>query len=220
MKNSIPFSPQYSGEEFKIFEKEYGKQLEELNEKLNSKKITNITLEGGHIYANETPNESHYTQARLISLLHGHLVKSGRNVKNMLLVDDYNGKPVSLDVDAYILKCHKQGWLIDEVYYESDMVSMADVVLETLEKIGKLVKEKNGFTMERAGGIHLLQSATGKYSCALLDAAFSLIKFKQPRAQYIINVLPKKYKFQQARVKKILRTLLETDDLPFYNFFI
>lgn len=208
-------------DELAYFETLHRHKLGELDIAMQNTHATRIALEGGHVYTDENIDDQHRNELRLTALLKAHLSQLGFTVINVLFVDNFHPVSNGFNVDDYVAEAAAQGWLIDHVVYEQDMIPLARVMVETLEQMGKVISKDGGLLLKRgAKKVELVTRKEGHHSCAVLDAALSLLKYKELRAHAIVNVLRREYRQQQANTRTILKGLLEQDRLPFFDFFI
>lgn len=202
-----------------LFEQNHRMALAHLMKGLHKMAIDNVVLEGAHIYADEDPDDFHRLQMRETALLRAFLIRQGIDVKSLLFIDDFHPESQSLDVQAYVHEAIRRGWPIDEVWYESDMVPIANIMIGVLDQIGATIQIDKGTVLNKNGRPYLRHPENGKHSCSMLDAAFSVLKFRLLDAQAIVNVLPRGMKKQQKTTRTILGATLGVD-LSFHTFYV
>ena len=206
--------------ELALFGNQHGHQLSELVRGLVKTGVRKVALEGAHIYGDETPTTFHRDQMKTTGLLRAHLMEKGLEVESLMFIDDFHPKEMTLNVESYVAQAAKHGWPIDRVFFESDMVPIADIMIETLRGIQKAIPSGEGIVLPGRGETHLRRPDDGQHSCSVLDAAFTVLKHSMVEAHGIINVLPKELKGQQTHTRKILRAFMGKKHLPFFNFFL
>lgn len=203
------------------FELAYKHELAVLVSSLKTAKVRKIILEGGHIYGDEEPGEKHFNDMKLTGLLRAHLLQQGFGVESLLMVDDFHPAENTLDVEAYKAAALQVGWPIDHLAFESEMAPLAEAMIETLKQLGKVAAQGNGLVLNDGRmGAHLLTPENGELSCAVLDSALSLVKYRILKGQAVVNVLDRGLKGQQRNTRQIVRAVLGEKRLPFFNFFI
>lgn len=214
-----------SPDELTTFRETHGAQLYLMDKALISMGARRVVLEAAHIYGHENPGEDHYLQMRIAAMLTTILKNSGFDIVSLLLIDDLHaGGIVSFDIRTYVLEAASRGWQIHEVHLESSMRELAEVMVTTMERANKVVRNNGNTTLGRKG-IHLIRPNAGgelEPSCAALDAAFTQLKLTKYDAQATINVLPETmvYRRQQRNTRAILRAALGQEVLSFLNFYV
>lgn len=84
------------------------------------------------------------------------------------------------------------------------MQTIASAIMDTFQALDAVL-EIDGIKMLEKSKAALIKE-DGKFSCALLDAAFTIFKLRK-LGDCAINVLDKTYKVQQKKVREILREL-------------
>ncbi len=208
-------------EDLASFELTYKHELAVLVSSLKTAKVRKLILEGGHIYGDEEPGEKHFSDMKLTGLLRAHLLQQGFDVESLLMVDDFHPAENTLDVDAYKAAALAVGWPIDHLAFESEMAPLAEAMIETLRKLGKVAAQGDGLVLNDGRmSAHLLTPEKGELSCAILDSALSVIKYRILKGQGVVNVLDRGLKGQQRNTRQIVRAVLGEKRLPFFNFFI
>lgn len=208
-------------QELDSFEEKNADNLENLHKGLSKFHVNRLVLEGGHIYSDEIPDVSHDFQLQTTALLRAHLIRKRMAIYSVLFVDDFHPSTFSLDVRDYCKRALELGWPIDEVILETKMAPVALQILRTLRSMEKILPNDQGFSLKKGNksGPHLTHSGWEQPSCALLDAALTLVKGTRLRADAVLNVLPEKWRSQQKNTREILKTLLPGNHLPIFNFF-
>jgi hypothetical protein len=202
-----------------------------------------------HMPTLEAALHSQFAQAAVVT---NALRESGISVKEILFIDDYNPNPETgkldeiLDLEAYVELAHAVGYQPENIAYESDMAPLAEQLLMRLQQQGQVYEREPDLKNEREakrgrqlllrsrrielfrpddGPSDALGRRQGMYSCAMLDAALTLIKVAH-LGEGVINVLPRRtddldfsYNSQQRKTRRILRKHLHTQVLPMMNFF-
>lgn len=203
------------------FAQEYRVPLYLLLKALKGAKVKRIALEGGHIYGDETPNETHIYDLKTTGLLRGLLLQEGFEVTNLIMVDDIHPEENTLNTQSYVELAHQAGWPVDHLVFEGSLAPIAEEMIEVLKRLGKVYAQDQGLIMnDGRKGAHLVHPTDGILSCACLDAALCLLKMTGLKADGIVNVLPKGLKGQQRNTRNIVRATLGEQRLPMFNFFL
>lgn len=182
--------------------------------------MNDYNIEFSHIYADEEFGEE---QEKSIILLKGLIKKIKSNkITTSVIIDDYNPKIKILREEELLDKMANMGVTPDFVIFESNLKEVAD---ELIEKIDKNFVRKERFSgkdviLVKKGDKNIgLRDSKGKYSCAVLIAAWNLCrlgllpidekKFYKTsnndfEAKKIISIIPKKYQDNELRAKKII----------------
>lgn len=183
------------------------RKLQELIRILKGRKVTNVCVEAGHIYVNESPIPEHVRGLEIGADICGGLAFNGIRSSKMVLVDDYNPSENVFCLRRYNELARGCGFEPDKVVMESSMVAGAQLVISELDS-RKLVARRNDFITTARYNVRLC--AARKMSCCVLDAAFYLQKLETH--DFCVTVLPggsplHSYKSQQRHVRQILRLL-------------
>lgn len=172
-----------------------------------------LIIEAAHAYTCDEVNEEHVKGAAIGGHLSRLFSAIGYDVTNVLFIDDYNpkfeGKPEILNISEYLEIIAEKGYIPDKIFYESQMISGVEKVLQKLDNNRLLYSHgKNLYFPKGKGangsGIYLVED--GKYKCALLDSVFTLQKLEM--GDVVFNVLEKKWKSQQKNMKKLVDGVL------------
>jgi len=184
--------------------------------------VSEVCLEGGHIYADEILSLSHLEQLDIASKLRGYLADIGIDVFPMLFVDDFHGVDHKLHLSTYLEIAQKLGLDFKVVISEKSLVPLAEEMLKTLDSTQHII-HKDGKQFLKHKKKPLLKTANGELTCSMLDSA--LTKIKKESFACSVNVLPgntdKDYKKQQYYTKQIIRKYFDIDlqtEPPFYTF--
>jgi|GEM_PF-5581430 len=189
-----------------------------------------IVVEGAHVYAFQQPDDAHLAEARSTGMVSRVLSERGFRVTNVLFVDDYhdndsvseaNDETVfELNHEEYADLCGKEGWKIDHLAFEAEMIEPADKIIEKLSNEGRTQGEGRGVIL-KSKKVHLKRPDNGAYACSVLDAGLSVLKFTQLGGHAIVNVTPRTVwdRSQQSNMRQIVREFLGTTKIPFYNFY-
>jgi hypothetical protein len=174
----------------------------------HSAKLTqskSVSVEFGHIYTDEdfTVEGDHAKTLIAGSTLSQILQQNGYQTSNVLFVDDYNPEVTSnFSLFSYLEFAADHAAYFDYVVYESDMQSVARAVIDFFCDQNLTVQNRFHLQIPKKGSL-LFTEDSEKYSCALLDASFALIRMQLLEAS-ALNVLDSTYKPQQKRVRSIL----------------
>lgn len=180
-------------------------------------------IEFAHVYADKKFGEE---QEKSINILKKTIKKlSGLNKSfvTCILLDEYSPKNKTLKDKEYIKEVLKNNVPVDFLAHESQLTKIADFVIKEISK-SSLVKRKFGkrevLLLSDKNGEVGLKDNSGKYTCALLIAAWTLFrlgiiihdKLIIPRtnkgfyADRLITILPKNYKESESKVIRILNS--------------
>lgn len=225
------------------------RHIQELLQRIRNAGIVDVVLEAAHAYSYQSMDDAsfvrsmelQYAEARRLSAA---LIEQRIRVCRVLFIDNYNPNPSTgaleenLDTDAYIKMANAHGFAPDYLMWEADMAPIAKVMIEYMQRYQSLVMQKEQGDREGGSaeimkkslhlshrGIELHRLDTDKVSCAALDAALSLLKYKH-FGQGIVNILPKRqngdefsFRGQQRKVRQILMDHLGVRVMPFFNIF-
>lgn len=217
--NSLPIN----SEEATAVVAEHNESFGKLIRTLQYKKVTAVAIEAGHIYADQVPNQEQRNGFAVAREICSRLSANGITPHRIVFIDDYNAERNGFCLKDY-LQCAIDCEFSPEIaFWESDMVGHAEELLKELEKIGQV---QNGDSQELFTVKHSikLRHANGRLTCALLDAAFHLKRFRQFGCN--ITVLPARsedgpehgYRHQQRNMRRLLR-LLRNDQPPLTTVF-
>ncbi len=198
------------------FADKYKQEISALIKNLRAFCNQTLDLEGGHIYSDEEVTSNHIVQLRKTSLLKEILMNCGYglDIETTLFIDNYHPSEHILDVVDYIKMAALQGLSFDNVFFEAEMSSAAELHIEDLKQAG-FTKIHNG-NLSLNTGEHLIK-ADSSLSCGILDATLSSEKLKRTSAGVI--VLPNEYRGEQKNMKAILKALLKAGGDPSVNLF-
>lgn len=175
-----------------------------------------VVIECGHIYGASYDHERSACELNLARELFLQLTANGQSAVFVLLVDDYHEKIV-VDVSAYLELANSIGVNFDYVFLESSFCEMANAVIKALEKRGNTFRTKQGVFLEHRN-IELVNEE-GKYSCAILDACFSIIQVNNLGTGNI-SVVDSTFRPQQRKKRKLLQSLIHDQNICFYNLYV
>lgn len=151
------------------------------------------------------------------------LEKIGSSFVTGILIDEFSPKNLILDEAAFIKRILNYNVPVDFIAYESKLKSAADKIIKEIPK-AKLVERMFGgrkvLLLSNTGKQIGLKEGNSKYTCALLIAAWILIRLglvkpergtikhltkKQLSANKLITILPEKYRESESKVLEILR---------------
>lgn len=188
--------------------------------------IQSVSLEAGHLYADDSLDDSKTRtvcsmQFAIGKQLYDALTQQGISVQTVVFIDDYNAEESLLDVDAYTHFAGECDFAPDNVLYESDFVDPALALCHELESSGdaiwkprdsykQLLLKKNHKSLGRVELARSPNTGNTKLSCTSLDTALTMQKWKQ--ADAAVTILPTgdnhhHYLKQQKRVHHVLQQL-------------
>lgn len=134
------------------------------------------------------------------------LTKCPLNFKVCVLIDDYHN-----DFEAeQLTKIHNKLSLVGEVFLEKNFESKALLLLEKLpqDRVDQLVYLK---------GTKILLKKGSRVTCPILTAAWYLYRLET--SEELLNILPKKFKKNEDKVKEIMKELNVNEKSITYRFF-
>jgi len=207
-------------------------EIEALIKKIQNATVGSVTIEAAHIYLDEDLNDpgiasSLRYQARLAGRLCQRLQDVGISTTRVLFVDDYNVDPAvsreNFSPRQLLDLVTSEGYSPDVLLYEADMVPLAKKIIEALGSQGLTSTKDDNLLLTRKS-VNLYDPTTDRLSCAMLDAALSLVKLEHC-GEGAVNVLPKMsqsgmgYRHQQLKMRTIVGEHLNTRVLPIFNLF-
>ena len=172
-------------------------------------------VEAAHIYMDETPGEQHLQSATIGKRIADELSKKNLLVSKALFIDDYNPDSNSwvLDVDKYVDCLMLAGFSPDIITMESSLEIPAMILFSKLKIENNLVHEENGIYLEKKKACLTMD---GRPVCNLLDAALYVAKMSM--FDLVVTVLPRSFRGQQKKTRKILRSM-GYFKLPIFNIY-
>lgn len=173
-------------------------------------------IEFAHIYADK---EFGPEQESSIAVLKTVIARMKEPFVTCILVDELSSQKNSLDVDLYIEKIGSFDVPVDVVAFESKLGPVAEKVIELIPN-QYIKREREVVMLEKDNQKIGLKEKSGKYSCSLLIAAWTLcrlgilslprdatqIKSKNFEAEKLITILPEKYRKTEDKVLDILKS--------------
>lgn len=229
-------------------------ELDRIVTLVKNARVGSVAIEAAHVYMYEDLDDpklasSVLTQAEYATRLIKKLNAAGVDTTAMLFVDDYNpptdGRIVEseLDINQLLDLVHSVGYRPEVLLREGAMVPLAKTVMDVLheQKLAKRTSdssdEEDSEDPEEASGsadqdsvlvrhnIELHRSKDDMVSCAMLDAALTLIKLEH-MGDAVVNVLPRgaegqgfSYKGQQTKMRTIVGEHLSARVLPVFNLY-
>jgi len=204
---------------FQSFSQRMAGDLAQLRYSLERVGAHHVVLEGAHIYGQETPGERHYLEMENAGLLSSWLDSQGYQVNNALLIDDFHSDGrVAFDPAEYVKEAARRGWSVDRVFFEGEMASIAEAVVDTIRKTRGVIEEGDTVSFKRVNLRGVNGHKTPRLSCAVLDAGFSLAKLTT--ADAVINVLTPDLRSQQRNMRRLVAAALGEDVLPIMNLYV
>lgn len=190
---------------------------------LRFNKVTSVTVEAGHIYADQVPGREQKEGFTVACGICNRLYAEGITPRRIVFVDDYNAEKNNFSVEGYLEFAAGCGFAPDSIFWESEMARHAEALIGKLLEQGQLENGEGQKLLTLKQGIKLRHS-DGRYTCAVLDTAFHLERFRQ--FGYNVTVLPKcseqnpeqDYADQQRNVRRLLR-ILGNDQSPLATVF-
>ena len=198
-------------------------------------------IEAAHVYTNDDLDDpvlrdSLKTQAFYAAKLGENLKSENVDVNNILFIDNYNvptdneGNPLAeFNEDDLVSIVRSEGYEPSHIFYEADMVPLAHLLIKYMRDNQGLVKgdaeEPDGRMLLAHKGHELYRAGDNKVSCAMLDAALTLVKL-QYLGDTAVNVLPARpshgefsYRGQQKKTRMIISEHLNVRVVPLINIF-
>ena len=190
---------------------------------LRFNKVTAVTIEAGHIYADQLPGQEQQEGFVVASGICRKLATECIDTRRIVFVDDYNSVRNGFSVEGYLEFATNCGFAPDNVFWESEMAESAQALIDKLSESGHLENGEGQELLTVKQSIKLRHS-DGRLTCAVLDTAFHLERFRQ--FGYNITVLPTSsdqfpgndYQKQQRNLRRLLR-LLGNDQSPLATVF-
>lgn len=226
---------------------DHDRELNNLVRLVMNSGVPSVIIEAAHVYMYENLDDpelvaSILTQAEHARRLTVKLRESGIIARQMLFVDDYN-PPVdgreataSLNLDRLLELVTSAGYHPEVLLREGSMVPLAQEMIDVIveQKLAApqktrtisdgIVTESERLLLHRHN-VELYRSGDDMVSCAMLDAALTLVKLEY-LGQGVINVLPRgatgqdfSYKGQQEKMRTIIGEHMNSRVLPSFNLF-
>lgn len=196
--------------------------MQQITQTLNTNNFLSASVEVGHFYVDPTNYENqdnddiHALSLDIGTTLVHNLKNSGISVSTLLFIDDlhtsdkYNSTSLDSIVDTHLAEYKSQGFIPDQIVYETTLIQDA---YKILHKLPKIEKKSNGSMLLKqfdSEGSYVnrfrLLDASGNPSCALLDATLYEHKWNMQQNQGVcITVLPINYEDQQNKTKYVLK---------------
>lgn len=175
-------------------------EIEEINQYLGG--AESVIIEAAHIYADKQPGGEQKVGAQIAAQISAGLNAMTRRV---LLIDDYNIGQKTLDIDAYVAAVSGWGFIPDDLFMESDLVTEAPFLVDRIRN-RKSTKLKNwegsGVRFWTPHGIVGLIKPDGRPTCPALDAL--LYEKKATLGSACVTVLPIEYSTQQQATQSVM----------------
>lgn len=191
---------------------------------LKYNKVTKVTVEAGHIYANQVPGQEQQEGFAVACEVCGRLQEEGIQARYIVFIDDYNVEKNGFCLEGYLHFASECGFKPESVFWESEMAGYAETLIGDLTGLGYVASGEAQELLTIKHSIKLRHS-DGRFTCSVLDAAFHLKRFRQ--FGYNITVLPAHstqfpehdYQKQQRNLRRLLRLSLGSDQLPLATVF-
>lgn len=182
------------------------KEIEEINKFIDGAET--VVVEAAHIYADKEPGDEQRIAAQIAAQVSVGLAARARKA---LLIDNLNVAQNTLNKDAYLAQLSAWGFIPDDVFMETDLVSgvtESGGLIDTIRQ-RRLVKIKNGegltkrFWNQDKGEMLTLVKKDGTPTCPALDAL--LYKRKSSLGSACVTILPLSYADQQTATQTIMQ---------------
>ncbi len=218
-------------------------ELKMLAIRIKNAGLARVAIEAAHGYMHDDLEDDVFlssvrSQARQAGMLSALLDEEGIDTTHIVFVDDYNPDPSDgrhkqvLVVDDLIKEVTENGFEPELLMFESNMVSLAKEMMRIMDEDQSLVIRSDSGTgslqdlVLSRRNIELYRGRDGMVSCAMLDAAFSLVKLTTI-ANGVVNILPRapegqgfSYSGQQRKMRTILSEHLGLRVPPVFNLFV
>lgn len=223
-------------------------QIDTAVRRIRNSQAASVVIEAAHVYCYDTLDdpdlcESIVLQSQFAASLSESLEEAGIATKQILFIDDYNPNPNSnnesdqqrLDVHQFIDLTRNAGYQPEMILREGDMVPLAKQIIRAMDLQSLVAHDTTEVTDESIknealylsrGHVELYRAEDDMVSCAMLDAALTLLKL-QYLGESVVNVLPRRpennefsYKNQQRKMRNIVGEHLNARVLPVANLFV
>ena len=165
-------------------------------------------IEYAHIYADERFNQEHEKSVARLKQIFGELSLKPRDYTLSVLIDEYNPKKITMDINQFLEKLKSLNALPNFVGLESTLTTHKKDLLNALDKKTKneyrrYIKQHQRIPCSFLTAIwHLQRLGAIKTTAGALK---NIIPDGKPfTAQKIITILPKKYQDVETRAKEII----------------
>ncbi|MCL2173960.1 hypothetical protein FWH58_01515 [Candidatus Saccharibacteria bacterium] len=217
---------------------EHSQEIDKLVERISNAEIGRVAIESAHIYLDETFEselvvEELKKEILLAQELRSRLGRAGIMATDVLFIDDYHSESEAdlSKIHSLIHSINGLGYNPEHIVLEKEMFPLAQEICENLVSRGLTVEVATGDEKTILLARHNVElftfdkdDQTGQASCALLDAALSLVKL-QFIGDGIVNILPRysqngmSYRGQQRSMRDILKEFLNIRVVPLFNLF-
>lgn len=236
-----------AGPDAEVLDDGQNAQIDKLVDYALNANMTSVAIEAAHVYCYEDLGSPALqkciaVQASFAAVLSEKLEDEGITAKQVLFVDDYNPDPSDgvqhdrLDIDELIKFLQTFGYSPEFLLREGSMVDLAKGIVSHMRSKKGLVVAKteageeaepdDDTSLYLAYRNHeLYRAGDGMFSCAMLDAALTILKLHYI-GEGVINILPRRnedhqfsYKSQQRKTRNIIAEHLGIRIMPFVNLF-
>jgi len=228
-------------------------QIRMIAERARNAGISSAVIEAAHMYMYDDLGELELqenvlSQCQHAAALTSELEDEGIHVRQIMFVDDYNPDPVTnqleqrLDIDELVRLAHSAGYAPEMLLREAAMAPLAINIMRFMRDHQRLIKLDSGDTapdqantgadieegsrlMLARRNIELYRPDEDMVTCAMLDAALTLVKFRF-LGEAVINILPRRpdshafsYNGQQRKMRTIIGEHLNVRVSPVFNLF-
>jgi hypothetical protein len=229
--------------------REQARQINMVADRVRNAGIGSVVIEAAHTYLYDDLDDPRLQNSILAQSQHAAaLTKKLRDndvtVRQVLFVDDYNPDPSDgemhkrLDVDELVGLANTAGFAPEMILHEGSMVPLAKNMMDFMDETQNLLKidgENPGIenSTDPAGSklmlarrnIELYRIDEDMITCAMLDAALTVVKFRN-LGEAVINILPRRpenqlfsYKGQQKKMRTIIGEHFNVRVMPVFNLF-
>lgn len=164
-----------------------------------------VVVEAAHFYAERGLDPLALLGAQLAIDLVNEIAGWGKEVEQMLFVDDIGYKQKEPDISNELELLGGIGYTPKQIVYESSLVASGETLIGQLVRAGKT--KVHGGRLKLTKGFFPLRGKAGNSnspSCEVLDSVLYIRKLQS--AQGAITILPESYYTQQDKTRKVLQS--------------
>ncbi len=182
--------------------------------------MNDFNIEFAHIYADQEFGKEQVNSISKLKIIEKELEENKKSFVAGVLIDDYSPIVCTLDENDFLEKIKKSGVSPDFIAHESELSGIADSVISSIpENLLETQKfqDKEVLLLIKDGKRIGLKDGSGKHTCSVLIAAWTLVRFgryeldsmkkfssKEFKANQLITILPTKYEETEQKVIDIL----------------
>lgn len=181
--------------------------IKKVSDKKTTHRSSSYSIEYAHIYTDEKVNGNHFESIAVLKDVKSTIVSPYSKV---VLIDNYNADSDKFNVEHFLSILSQKGGKPDFYAFESDLVPLADVLLDSIEK-PKVARMYKSYIARK-----------GKYPCSLLTATWYLVRLgridgkdilyrnnrdlslKNAVAEKLINILPSSFADVEKETHKLI----------------